>query len=67
MSTMCPPTCGSNTVFAIGDCMMLCSRGLNSPKFSVNTVNARSWGASTTICLRMAAVAAWIMTSPLLV
>ena len=54
-STMPPPTRGSNTVSAIGAPSMLCSGGLKSPNRPVNTVNARSIGASTTTCLRTVA------------
>src|SRR3954453_1837404 len=38
---------------------MLCSGGLNAPKSPVNTANARSTGASTTIERRIEVVAAW--------
>src|SRR5579863_10152984 len=45
-STKQPPTRGSNTVSATGAPSRLCSVGLKSPNLSVNTVKARSIGAS---------------------
>src|SRR5918999_5493927 len=49
---MRPPTRRSNTVSAMSTPSMLCSRGLMRSNCSVNTRNARSTGASTTICVR---------------
>ena len=63
-STMFPPTLGSKTVSAIGTGSRLCSGGLKSPNRSVNTVNALSIGALTTISRRTTAASAWVMSSP---
>src|SRR5579863_4619494 len=63
-STKQPPTRGSNTVSATGAPSRLCSVGLKSPNRSVNTVKARSIGASTTICLLTAAAPVLAINPP---
>jgi hypothetical protein len=61
---MRPPTRGSNTRSAIGTGSRLYSGGNQLPIPSVNTVNARSIGASTTIDDRTAVRAVFVLIFP---